>query len=91
MASSQVSGLWAPLGGVPEGPIRRSPEPRVMFSSSARQGGTDATAERVIATRSWPVPGLTPSIGCEAPDQSLVASGAVTAVSRSESNPGHSS
>src|SRR4051794_41874563 len=30
-----------------------------MFSSSARQGGTDTTAERAIATRGRPVPGLT--------------------------------
>ncbi len=37
----------------------------LMFSPSARQGGTDATAERVIAPRSRPVPGL-----AESPKQS---------------------
>ena len=36
-------------------------EPGLMFSPSARQGGTDATAERAIAPRSRPVPGLASS------------------------------
>ena len=36
-------------------------EAGLMFSPSARQGGTDATAERAIAPRSRPVPGLASS------------------------------